>query len=84
MTFQSSTSHETELAARRSRGLFRDAVRRLFASWNGRVGLAVVGFVVLVAIGAPIFSPSDPTTWPRRGRGHPGNIPSAPTGWAAI
>jgi len=62
MTFQSSTSHETELAARRSRGLFRDAVRRLFASWNGRVGLAVVGFVVLVAIGAPIFSPYDPTT----------------------
>jgi peptide/nickel transport system permease protein len=62
MTFQSSTSHDTELAARRSRGLFRDAVRRLFASWNGRVGLAVVGFVVLVAIGAPIFSPYDPTT----------------------
>ncbi|MEJ5199140.1 MAG: ABC transporter permease [Anaerolineae bacterium] len=53
---------DTSLTPRRSRGLFTDAVRRLFASWNGRVGLAVVGFVVLVAIGAPIISPYDPTT----------------------
>jgi peptide/nickel transport system permease protein len=37
-------------------------VRRLFASWNGRVGLAVVGFIALVAIGAPIVNPYDPST----------------------
>ncbi len=62
MTLHSPTPSDSELTVRRSRGLFRDAVRRLLASWNGRVGLAVVGFVVLVAVGAPIFSPYDPTT----------------------
>jgi peptide/nickel transport system permease protein len=53
---------DTQLAPRRSRGLFRDAVRRLLASWNGRVGLIVVGFIFLVAVGAPIVSPYDPST----------------------
>ncbi len=62
MTTASSALTETELFPRRSRGLFRDAVRRLLASWNGRVGLAIVGFIVLVAVGAPIVSPYDPTT----------------------
>jgi peptide/nickel transport system permease protein len=62
MTTDSSTLTDTQLTPRRSRGLFRDAVRRLFASWNGRVGLAVVGFIALVAIGAPIFNPYDPST----------------------
>lgn len=62
MTLHSPTPPDSELTVRRSRGLFRDAVRRLLASWNGRVGLVVVGFVVLVAVGAPIFSPYDPTT----------------------
>ena len=62
MTAASSSLTDTQLTPRRSRGLFRDAVRRLFASWNGRVGLAVVGFIFLVAVGAPIVSPYDPTT----------------------
>jgi peptide/nickel transport system permease protein len=62
MTTDSSTLSDTQLTPRRSRGLFRDAVRRLLASWNGRVGLAVVGFIALVAIGAPIFNPYDPST----------------------
>lgn len=53
---------DTQLTPRRSRGLFRDAVRRLFASWNGRVGLIVVGLIFLVAVGAPIVSPYDPST----------------------
>jgi peptide/nickel transport system permease protein len=52
----------TELTPRRSRGLFRDAWRRLMASWNGRVGLAIVSFVFLVAVGAPIFNPYNPRT----------------------
>lgn len=62
MTAASSSLTDTQLTPRRSRGLFRDAVRRLFASWNGRVGLAVVGFIFLAAVGAPIVSPYDPTT----------------------
>jgi len=62
MTTDSLTLTDTQLTPRRSRGLFRDAVRRLFASWNGRVGLAVVGFIALVAIGAPIVNPYDPST----------------------
>lgn len=62
MTTDSSKLTDSQLIPRRSRGLFRDAVRRLFASWNGRVGLAVVGFIFLAAVGAPIVSPYDPTT----------------------
>ncbi|MGC8781968.1 MAG: ABC transporter permease [Anaerolineae bacterium] len=62
MTTEASAFTDTVLTPRYSRGLFRDAVRRLLASWNGRVGLAVVGFIVLVAIAAPIVSPYDPTT----------------------
>ena len=62
MTTDSSALTDTQLAPRRSRGLFRDAVRRLLASWNGRVGLIVVGFIFLVAVGAPIVSPYDPST----------------------
>ena len=62
MTTDSAILTDSLLTPRRSRGLFRDAVRRLLASWNGRVGLAVVGFILLVAIGAPIVSPYDPST----------------------
>jgi peptide/nickel transport system permease protein len=62
MTTDSAPFTATQLIPRRSRGLFRDAVRRLLVSWNGRVGLAVIGFIALVAIGAPIVSPYDPAT----------------------
>ncbi len=62
MTTDSPTLTDTQLVPRRSRGLFRDAVRRLLASWNGRVGLGVVTVVFLIAVGAPIFNPYDPTT----------------------
>lgn len=49
-----------QIAPRRSRGLFIDAWRRLLASWNGRVGLAIVLFTVVVGIGAPLVDPYDP------------------------
>ena len=62
MTTDSSTLSDTQLTPRRSRGLFRDALHRLLASWNGRVGLIVVGLIFLVAVGAPIVSPYDPST----------------------
>ena len=62
MTTESSTLIDTQLTPRRSRGLFRDAMRRLVASWSGRVGLAVVLFIILVAVGAPVVSPYDPRT----------------------
>jgi peptide/nickel transport system permease protein len=47
---------------RRSRGLFRDAVRRLLVSWNGRVGLAVVLLTILIGVGAPIVDQYEPRT----------------------
>ncbi len=50
------------ITARRSRGLFQDAWRRLLASWNGRVGLAVVTLIVLTAVLAPIIDPYDAST----------------------
>jgi len=62
MTANPSTITDTELTPRRSRGLFRDSWGRLLASWNGRVGLALVLFLFLVAIGSPIFYPYDPST----------------------
>jgi peptide/nickel transport system permease protein len=51
----------TELALgqeeRRSRGLMKDAWRRLLLSWNGRVGLAVVALIVLIAVLTPLVDP---------------------------
>ena len=44
------------------RSLFRDAWRRLFASWNGRVGLLIILIALAMAIFAPIVNPYDPTT----------------------
>jgi peptide/nickel transport system permease protein len=61
MTANPPTITDTELTPRRSRGLFRDAWGRLLASWNGRVGLAIVTFLFLVAVGSPIFYPYDPS-----------------------
>lgn len=51
---------QTELTARRSRGLFIDAWRRLLASWNGRVGLVIVLLTVVIGVIAPIVDPYDP------------------------
>lgn len=47
---------------RKSRGLMRDAWRRLIAGWNGRVGLIIITIVVLVGVLTPIVDPYDPTT----------------------
>lgn len=47
---------------RRSRGLMRDAMRRLVSGWNGRVGLAIITLIVLIGVLAPIVDPYDPTT----------------------
>jgi peptide/nickel transport system permease protein len=57
-----STASSTEIAARRSRGLFVDAWRRLLQSWNGRIGLTLVSIIVLTALLAPIVNPYDPST----------------------
>jgi peptide/nickel transport system permease protein len=46
---------------RQSRGLLRDAWRRLMSSWNGRVGVVVIGFTLLVGLLAPLVDPYDPT-----------------------
>jgi peptide/nickel transport system permease protein len=45
---------------RRSRSLMSDAWRRLLSSWNGRVGLVVIGLIVVIGLFAPIFDPYDP------------------------
>ncbi|MCB0115921.1 MAG: ABC transporter permease [Caldilineaceae bacterium] len=54
----------SELAAegttRKSRSLASDAWRRLLSSWNGRVGLLVIGLIVLVGLLAPVVDPYDP------------------------
>lgn len=47
---------------RRSRGLLRDAWRRLISGASGRIGLAIVTILVLVAVLAPIVAPYDPRT----------------------
>jgi peptide/nickel transport system permease protein len=64
MTFDAtlSTDISDELIPRRSRGLLIDAWHRLLSSWNGRVGLLIVVFFVVVGIAAPIVNPYDPTT----------------------
>ncbi len=51
-----------ELAPRRSRGLLRDAWRRLLSSTTGRIGLALVIFIVAVAVIPPLVAPYDPYT----------------------
>ena len=47
---------------RKSRGLFRDAWRRLLSGTTGRIGLVVVTLMVLVSVLAPIVAPYDPYT----------------------
>ena len=55
-----SVAPTSDFEERRSRGLLKDAWRRLLLSWNGRVGLAVVTLIVLIAILAPIVDPYNP------------------------
>ena len=49
------------LATQPPRSLARDAWRRLFASWNGRVGLIIILIALATAILAPVVNPYDPT-----------------------
>lgn len=49
------------MAERAPRSLFRDAWKRLFRSWNGRVGLVIIVITVLIAVLAPVIDPYDPT-----------------------
>ncbi len=51
-----------ETATRQSRGLLRDAWRRLLASWNGRVGVVLIVFVVAIGVLAPVVNPYNPYT----------------------
>src|SRR4051812_49767012 len=44
-----------------ARGLWGDAWRRLLANRLAVVGLVVIGFVVVVAVLAPLIAPFDPT-----------------------
>ncbi|MEZ4860791.1 MAG: ABC transporter permease [Caldilineaceae bacterium] len=46
---------------RPSRSLFRDAWGRLLRSWNGRVGLLIIGVTIIVGVLAPVVDPYDPT-----------------------
>ncbi len=50
-----------ETAPRRARSLAYDAWRRLLSSWNGRVGLVLITFTILVGLLAPIVDPYDPS-----------------------
>ncbi|MBX3013404.1 MAG: ABC transporter permease [Caldilineaceae bacterium] len=51
----------SSLAERAPRSLARDAWRRLFRSWNGRVGLFIIGLTIIVGALAPVVNPYDPT-----------------------
>jgi len=55
-----SVAPTSDFEERRSRGLLKDAWRRLLLSWNGRVGLAVVALIVLIAILTPVVDPYNP------------------------
>ncbi len=52
----------SEMEPRKSRGLMRDAMRRLVSGWNGRVGLTIIALTLLIGLLAPIVDPYDPTT----------------------
>lgn len=47
-------------AARQVEGLWRQALRRLFRQRSGITGMIIVGFLILVAVFAPLISPYDP------------------------
>jgi peptide/nickel transport system permease protein len=64
MTTQAATpaTFLNQAEPRTSRGLMRDALHRLLAGWNGRVGLAIITLTVLIGVLAPVIDPYDPTT----------------------
>jgi peptide/nickel transport system permease protein len=47
---------------RRSRGLLRDAWRRLLSGWNGRIGLLLIVLTIGVSLFTPIIDPYDART----------------------
>src|SRR5688572_6251007 len=47
---------------RRSRGLLRDAWRRLLSGWNGRVGLILITLILLIGVVTPVVNPYDART----------------------
>jgi ABC-type dipeptide/oligopeptide/nickel transport system permease subunit len=51
--------YATQLS-RQSEGLWRLALRRLFRQRSGIIGMIILGFLVLVAIFAPLIAPYDP------------------------
>ncbi|MFQ5578422.1 MAG: ABC transporter permease [Anaerolineae bacterium] len=53
-------STDSKLARRHSEGLWRLALRRLFRQRSGITGMVILGFLVLLAIFAPLISPYDP------------------------
>src|SRR5690349_8520375 len=50
-----------DIISRRARSLSYDAWRRLLSSWNGRVGLVLITFTILVGLLAPVIDPYDPS-----------------------
>lgn len=63
MTTNAAAANEllAQLPERQSRGLFKDAWGRLMRSWNGRVGLVIIGFTMIIGLLAPVVDPYDPT-----------------------
>jgi ABC-type dipeptide/oligopeptide/nickel transport system permease subunit len=60
MTANKTLSTDVEKSRRASEGLWRLALRRLFRQRSGIAGMIMLGFLVLVAIFAPIIAPYDP------------------------
>lgn len=61
MTVATQTNLAAEPSSRHARSLSYDAWRRLLSSWNGRVGLVLITFTILIGLLAPIIDPYDPS-----------------------
>lgn len=59
-TIDETLSTDTKLKVKHSEGLWWLALRRLFRQRSGIAGMIVLGFLVLVAIFAPVIAPYDP------------------------
>ena len=64
MTTNVATQHTilVQSEPRRSRGLMRDAWRRLLSSWNGRIGLVLISLILLIGVLTPLVDPYEPRT----------------------